>query len=106
MGNFKRGLFFGGLLGAGLVWLNATKKGKQTRDEMLDYAADVYDDVKARVQTSKKWKDMSKSKYYKMVEETVNKYAVENDLVDNMRDMVEKVVKAQWKNIKDGAAKK
>ncbi len=28
MGKFKKGLFLGGLLGAGLMWLNATKKRK------------------------------------------------------------------------------
>ncbi len=76
------------------------KKGKQTRDEMLDYAADVYGDLKEKTLASDQYKKMTKTKYYKMVEDAVNKYAVENDLVDNMRDMVEKVVKAQWKNVK------
>ncbi len=90
----------GGLLGAGLMWLNTTKKGKQKRDEMLDYAADIYADLKDKVMASKEWKKMTKTKYYKLVEDTVNKYAVENDLVDSMRDMVEKIVKAQWKNLK------
>lgn len=100
MGKFKKGLFLGGLLGAGLMWLNATKKGKETRDQMLDYAADVYAQVKEKVQTSEGWDKMTKNKYYKMVEEAVNKYAVENDLVDSIRDMVEKIVKAQWKKAK------
>ncbi|MBI2436513.1 MAG: YtxH domain-containing protein [Candidatus Magasanikbacteria bacterium] len=97
MGNFKKGIFLGGLLGAGLMWLNATKKGKQTRDKMLDYSADVYADVKEKVMASEGWDKMTKSKYYQIVEEAVNKYAVENDLVDSVRNMVEKVVKAQWK---------
>jgi len=44
---------------------------------------------------------MTKTKYYKAVETVVNKYAVENDLVDGMRDMIEKVVKAQWKKLKN-----
>src|SRR3989339_1209418 len=100
MGTFKKGLFVGGLLGAGLMWLNATKKGKQVRDELLDYAADVYGEVKNKVTSSEQWSSMTKSKYYQAVEEVVNKYAVENGLVDNMRDMVEKLVKAQWKNVK------
>lgn len=97
MGNFKKGIFLGGLLGAGLMWLNATKKGKETRDKMLDYSADVYADVKEKVMASEGWDKMTKSKYYQLVEEAVNKYAVENDLVDSVRNMVEKVVKAQWK---------
>ncbi|MFA6427510.1 MAG: YtxH domain-containing protein [Candidatus Magasanikbacteria bacterium] len=100
MGTFKKGLFLGGLLGAGLMWLNVTKKGKEVREKMLDYAADVYEEVKQKVTASDQWKTMTKSKYYKMVEEVVNKYAVENDLVDSVRDMVEKVVKAQWSKFK------
>lgn len=98
MGKFKHGLFLGGLLGAGLVWLNVTKKGKEVRNELMDNAAKVYTDVKDKVTTSEGWDKMTKNKYYKFVEQTVNKYAVENDLLDSMRDMIEKVVKAQWKN--------
>lgn len=100
MGNFKKGLFLGGLLGAGLMWLNVTKKGKEVRDQILDYAADVYTDIKGKVTSSDQWKTMTKNKYYKIVEEAVNKYAVENDLVDSVRDMVERVVKAQWNKLK------
>ncbi|OIO18495.1 MAG: hypothetical protein COY69_00085 [Candidatus Magasanikbacteria bacterium CG_4_10_14_0_8_um_filter_32_14] len=102
MGKFKNGLFFGGLLGAGLVWLNATKKGKEVRDELLNNAASVYTDVKEKILASEGWDKMTKTKYYKFVEQTVNKYAVENDLLDSMRDMIEKVVKAQWKNHSGG----
>jgi len=98
MGKFKHGLFLGGLLGAGLVWLNVTKKGKQVRDELMDSAANVYTDVKKKILASEGWDKMTKTKYYKFVEQTVNKYAVENDLLDSMRDMIERVVKAQWKN--------
>lgn len=105
MGKFKKGIFLGGLLGAGLMWLNTTKKGKETRDQMLDYAADIYSDVKTKVMESEGWDKMTKTKYYKTVEAAVNKYAVENDLVDSMRDMVEKVVKAQWKKLKGEKSK-
>lgn len=98
MGKFKHGLFLGGLLGAGLVWLNVTKKGKEVRGQLVDNAASVYTDVKEKILASEGWDKMTKSKYYKFVEQTVNKYAVENDLLDSMRDMIEKIVKAQWKN--------
>ena len=100
MGKFKKGLFFGGLLGAGMMWLNTTKKGKETRDQLLDHAADVYAEVKDKTLASEQWDKMTKTKYYKAVESAVNKYAVENDLVDSMRDMIEKVVKAQRKKLK------
>ena len=48
MGTFKKGLFFGGLLGAGLMWLNTTKQGRELRENMLNYAAD--DITKGKVQ--------------------------------------------------------
>ena len=105
MGKFKHGLFLGGLLGAGLVWLNVTKKGKQVRDELMDSATNVYTDVKKKILASEGWDKMTKTKYYKFVEQTVNKYAVENDLLDSMRDMIERVVKAQWKNHSGGKKK-
>jgi len=105
MGKFKHGLFLGGLLGAGLVWLNVTKKGKQVRDELMDSAANVYTDVKKKILASEGWDKMTKTKYYKFVEQTVNKYAVENDLLDSMRDMIEKIVKSQWKNHSGGKKK-
>ncbi|MDD2656716.1 MAG: hypothetical protein PHQ18_04090 [Patescibacteria group bacterium] len=106
MGKFKHGLFLGGLLGAGLVWLNATKKGKEVRNDLMDNAATVYAEVKEKVISSEGWDKMTKTKYYKFVEQTVNKYAVENDLLDSMRDMIERVVKAQWKNLSKEAPKK
>ena len=100
MGKFKKGLFFGGLLGAGMMWLNTTKKGKELRDEMLDHAAEVYVDLKDKVLASEKYKNLSKHEYIKMAHELVNKYAIDNGLAENVKKMVEKLVVAQWKNLK------
>lgn len=101
MGTFKKGLFFGGLLGAGLMWLNTTKRGKELRDTLVDHATDVYGEVKEKITSSKQWESITKNQYVRMVEEVVNKYAVEHDLSDKVRDVVEKVVKSQWKKVKD-----
>lgn len=100
MGTFKKGLFLGGLLGAGFMWLNTTKKGKELRDNLLVYAADVYEEVKKKITSSKQWETLTKNEYVRTVEEVVNKYAVEHDLSDKIRDTIEKVVKAQWKKVK------
>lgn len=99
MGNLKKGLVLGGLLGAGLMWLNTTQKGRETRDQMLDYAADVYSDVKHRVLTSNTWQEMSKNRYVEMVSEAVDKYALQHGLNKDIKGMVMKIVNAQWKNI-------
>ena len=101
MGKFNKGLVLGGLLGAGLMWLNATKKGQKVREKMMDYASDVYEEVKEKIKNTEGWDKVTKNEYYKMVEKVVNKYAVENDLADTIRDLVEKIVKSQWKKIKE-----
>ncbi len=99
MGKFNKGLVLGGLLGAGLMWLSATKKGKEVREQMINYASEVYEEVKTKVMASEGWEKLTKNEYYKIVEKIVDKYAVENDLADTIRDMVSKIVKSQWKKI-------
>jgi len=101
MGKFKKGVFFGGLLGAGLMWLNTTKKGKEFRGDMLDYAADVYVDVKRKIMESGAWEDMTKTKYVAIVRDVVDKYAVKNDLAQNVKNTVVKLVSAQWKHVRN-----
>lgn len=99
MGKFKKGLCIGGLLGAGLVWLNTTQKGKELRDTMLDRAADVYVNIKKQVLSSDQYKKMTKNQYVKMVKEYVDKYAIDNGLAENVKNMVTKVVVAQWSKL-------
>ena len=100
MGKFKKGLFFGGLLGAGMMWLNTTKKGKEMREEMLDHAAEIYVTIKEKALNSKQYQDLNKNEYVKMVKEMVDKYAVKNGMADNIKKMVTKVLTAQYKNLK------
>ncbi len=100
MGKFKKGLCLGGLLGAGLVWLNTTQKGRETREQMLDHAAEVYVGLKEKVLASKEYKDLTKNQYVKLVIEAVNKYAIKNGLAESVKNMVVKVVSAQYKNLK------
>ena len=100
MGKFKKGLFFGGILGAGMMWLNTTKKGKEMREEMLDHAAEIYVTIKEKALNSKQYQDLNKNEYVKMVKEMVDKYAVKNGMADNIKKMVTKVLTAQYKNLK------
>lgn len=106
MGRFKKGLVLGGLLGAGLMWLNSTKKGKETRDRVLDAAADVYAQVKKEVLASGQWQKITESKYAALVEKAVEKYAKQNKLAAYLKDMITEMVKAQWKGLKTDVAKK
>jgi gas vesicle protein len=99
MGKFKAGLFFGGLLGAGLMWLNVTESGRKTRDELLDHAAKIYADLKEKIQSSPQYKDLTKNQYVQMVKEYVDKYAIENGLAEKIKNIIVKVVSSQYKNL-------
>ncbi len=101
MGMFKKGLFFGGLLGAGLMWLSTTKKGREVKEQVLDYAADVYVKLKNEVLKTQTYKNFDKNEYVKKVKVFVDKYAVENGLAENVKGMVVKLVSAQWKTLQE-----
>jgi hypothetical protein len=102
MGKFKKGLFFGSLLGAGLTWLNVTKKGRQTRSQLLDQAADVYGQVRKKLEASGAMDKVTKNKYVSTVKEVVDKYAIENGMADKVKKMVVKLVSSQYSNVKKG----
>lgn len=100
MGKFKKGMFLGGLLGAGLVWLNTTKKGKQVRDQVLDHAAEIFAELREKLEGSKEWDNLTKSKYAKIAKAAVEKYASKNGIPANVAGMITKLVTNQWKNLK------
>jgi len=106
MGKFKGGLLLGGLLGAGLMWLTVTKKGKEVREKLLDQAAEVYENLKKQILTSAQYKKLNKNEYVKLVKEYVDKYAVKNGLAENVKNMVIKIVSAQWQNLQNEMSKK
>ena len=97
MGRFKKGAVIGGLLGAGLMWMFSTKKGKEVRQQMVEVATKLYPDVKKKVVASGGWKKVSKSKYTKIVQEVVDKYAVNNKLANNAKNMVVRLLNAQFR---------
>lgn len=96
MGKFKKGMFFGGILGATMVWLNTSTRGKEYRDKLIDYSADVYSDVLERIKNSDAFDDMTKSKYAMIVKEVVDKYAIDNGLAENTKKMIVSLVSNRW----------
>jgi len=101
MGKFKKGLFLGGLLGAGLMWLSTTQKGRETKEKILDYAADIYVKMKEEVLKSQTYQDLNKNSYVLLVKDYVNKYAIENGLAENVKNMIIKILSSQWNNLRD-----
>ena len=106
MDKFHKGLFLGGLLGAGLVWFNITPKGKAARDKLIDHAAEIYADVKERVLASETWDKMTKQKYVAMVCEVVDRYAVETGIASKAKEILVKIVSAQWRLLQQELKKK
>lgn len=103
MGKIKKTLVLGGLLGAGLVWLTGTKKGKEVREQILDYSADIYMDVKKKVEKMDKKYNVSKSAFTKMVKETADTYFEKNPMAAAVKDVILKTVVSQWEHLKEEA---
>ncbi len=100
MSKLKKTLLFGGLLGAGLIWLTSSKKGKETRDKMLEAAADIYEDIVKELKKMDKKYVSSKSAYTKLVQQKVDKYFEKYPALESVKEMVVKIVLSQWENIK------
>lgn len=100
MGNFKRGLLLGGLLGAGLAWLNLTTKGKAVRDEAIEHAAVVYERVKKEVMKSDAWKKMKKSDFTKQVQRIAEDYSAEIGLAKSTVLLIVSLVVKKWEKMK------
>ncbi len=100
MGNFKRGLVLGGLLGAGLAWLNLTTKGKAVRDEAIEHAAVVYERVKKEVMKSDSWKKMKKSDFTKQVQKIATDYSSEIGLAKSTVLLIVSLEVKKWEKMK------
>jgi gas vesicle protein len=99
MGKFKFGFSLGALFGAGLLWLNATEKGRKKRDELLEQAGVAYERVKERLMASDAWKKMNENEYAQLVKEVVDKYAIQTGMAANAKRTIEKVLRMRWKSI-------
>jgi gas vesicle protein len=100
MGKFKKGVFLGGLLGAGMTWLNTTKKGKEVREDLINQSAFIYEDLKKKVKASKAYDDLTKKDYMVMVRGAVDKYAVKNDAVKKARGAIVSLLASNYDQMK------
>lgn len=103
MGRFNKGLFVGGLLGASIIWLGFTKKGREMRTQLLDHAAVIYAELKDKLLASTAWREMSKNEYVVMVREAVDKYAVQNGLAEEVKKLIVEVIASQWNKLRAAA---
>lgn len=103
MGHFKKGLFLGGLLGAALMWLNATPKGKEMRAKLLEHAQPLYAQLK---ESLKQLEGPTQEMYDALVERAVEEYAAKKEMAMEMKNMLVKELKKKWvdleKEIRNG----
>ncbi len=93
MGNFKKGLFLGGLLGAGLMWLNVTPKGREMKAKLLAYAEPMYNELKENI---KKLEGPTKEMYEALVERAVEEIAAKKEMAAEMKIMLVKELQKRW----------
>lgn len=96
MGKFKKGLFLGGLLGAGLVWLNTTVKGKQIREKILTHVDALYAELKESI---KQLDGPTKEMYDALVERAAAEYADKKEMAVEYKNMLIKELKKKWENL-------
>lgn len=96
MGRFKKGLFLGGLLGAALMWLNATPKGKEMRAKLLDQANDLYGQLKESI---KQLEGPTKEMYDALVERAVEEYAAKKEMAIDMKNQLVRELKKRWERL-------
>lgn len=94
MGKFNKGLFLGGLVGAALMWLNATPKGKEMREKMMGQANDLFAQLK---ESLKKLDGPTKEMYDALVERAVEEYAAKKEMAMDMKNQLVRELKKRWK---------
>lgn len=103
MGRFKKGLFLGGLLGAGLMWLNGTTRGREYRAKMIEHLTPLYAQLKESV---KKLEGPTKEMYCALVERAVEEYAARKEMAEDMKVSLIKELKKKWDGLIEDIRKK
>lgn len=93
MGRFKKGLVLGGILGAALMWLSATPKGKEMRDKLTEHADALFLQLK---ESMKQLEGPTKEMYEALVERAAEEYANKREMAADMKANLVKELKKRW----------
>lgn len=96
MGRFKKGLFLGGLLGAGLMWLNATPKGKEMRSKIAAHLEPLFAELKESI---KQLEGPTEEMYDALVERAVAEYAAKKELAEDVTYVLIRELKKRWSKL-------
>lgn len=99
MGRFNKGLFLGGLLGATLMWMNVTPKGKEMRSKIATHLEPLFNELKSSLM---QLEGPTKEMYDALVERAVAEYGVRKELAEDVQAVLIRELKKRWsKLIKD-----
>ena len=93
MGKFNKGLILGGAMGAFLMWLNATTKGKEMRAKLTTHLEPLYGQLKESIL---QLEGPTKEMYNALVERAVEEYAGKKELAIEMKNALVKQLKKKW----------
>lgn len=96
MGMFKKGLFLGGLMGAALMWLNVTPKGKEMRAKLLEHVNALYGQLR---ESLKQLEGPTREMYDALVERAVEEYAAKKEMAMEMKDQLIRELKKKWQGL-------
>lgn len=102
MGTFKKGLFLGGLVGAGLMWLNATPKGKEMRAKMAAHFEPLFNELKASLKTLE---GPTREMYEALVDRAVEEYGAQKELAEDVKNQLVRQLKKKWSEIEKSLKK-
>ncbi len=96
MGTFKKGIVLGGLVGAALMWLNATPKGKELRSKILAHLEPLYNQLKESLM---QLEGPTREMYDALVERAVEEYGNKKELAMDVKDQLARQLKKRWKDL-------
>ena len=96
MGRFNKGLLLGGAIGAALVWLNISPKGKELRSKMRMHAEPLFGELKNSL---KQLEGPTREMYEALVERAVEEYSTKKEMAADMKALLVKDLKRRWKEV-------
>jgi gas vesicle protein len=89
-----KGALFGGLFGAGLLWMFRTKKGRQLKNRLLEHSNSILKEVLKRIPEND-WVDQKKVE--RVLGQVMGEYSHTKQLAGAAKKLVTKEVKKQLK---------
>ena len=83
-------------MGAALMWLNATPKGKEMRAKLMAHLEPLYNELKVSL---KQLDGPTKEMYDALVERAVAEYAAKKELAVDMKNVLIKELKKKWSDL-------